>query len=253
MKILCLAALLLAQLATAEDTQFPPEAAATPLAARPPRAWLGLSLEKPDETITAHIPNLPQGIGFVVKAVEPDGPADTAGLHELDLVWKLDDQMLVNVAQLATLLRLHHPGDPIAVSVFRGGKPLEINLTLGEAPLRKTPFSGELVESAILPGACAGPMRVVDVAGKSATFSDELGTGVVRRAGDGYHVRILGPKDEPLFDGEIASATKSDQIPEAWRRKIHVLCRSLDQALAGKLEDLRQPRPRVIPAAAANQ
>ena len=161
-----------------------PQPRQNPLPARAPHAWLGLRVAKPDESITAHVPSLPPGIGFVVKSIDEDGPAQAAGLAEFDILWKIGDQMLVNEAQLATLLRLSKPGEEVLISGFRGGKPLEVKLKLGEAPVLEKPFPGDMVESAILPGACPGPMRLVNVADKTASFSNDEGRAVVRRDED---------------------------------------------------------------------
>jgi hypothetical protein len=218
-----------------------------PAATRAPQAWLGLKVTKPDETITAHVPSLPPGIGFVVKSIDEGGPAQAAGLAEFDLLWKFGDQMLVNEAQLATLLRLAKPGEQVLISGFRGGKPLEVKLTLGKSPLLEKPFSGEMVEAAILPGACPGPMRMVNVADKTASFSNDDGRALVRRDGSGYHVKIDGPKDELIFEGDVTGSDALDRIPEKWHRRIQVLCRTLDQALEGNMMPQRLPRPRVVP------
>ena len=215
-----------------------------PMSAGAPRAWLGLRVAKPDATITAHVPSLPQGIGFVVTSIDEGGPAQAAGLLELDLLWKIGDQMLVNEAQLAALLRLSQPGQEIVIAGFRGGKPLEVKLKLGEAAVLKKPFPGEMVEAAILPGACAVPMRVVNVAEKSASFSAGEERAVVRRDGEVFKVKISGPRDEVIFEGEVSKDDPLDKLPENWRRRIQVLCRTLDQALAG---GVRQPRARVVP------
>lgn len=217
-----------------------------PMATRPPNAWLGLKVAKPDETITAHVPSLPQGIGFVVKSIDAGGPAETAGLTQFDLVWKLGDQMLVNEAQLAALLRLSKPGEEVAISAFRGGKPLEVKLKLGEAPQLQKPISGEMLQAAMLPGSCDLPMRVVNVSEKSASFSADEGKAVVRREGEAYQVKISGPRDEAIFEGNLSKDDKLDGLPEEWRKKIQVLCRTLDQALDGGMMPPRQPRPRVV-------
>lgn len=227
-----------------------PEAASLPTPA--PRAWLGLRVTKPDETVTAHVPSLPPGIGFLIKSIDDGGPAEAAGLRELDLLWKLGDQMLVNEAQLATLLRLSKPGDHIVLSGFRAGKPLEVKLKLGETPALQRPFPGEMVEAAVLPGVCGGPMRVVNMAEKSASFATDEGRAVVRREGDAYRVSIHGPANETIFDGEISKDSTFESVPENWRRKVQVLCRTLEQALNGTMVPHRQPRPRVVPPSPAN-
>ncbi len=211
-----------------------------------PRAWLGLCVSKPDETITAHVPSLPPGVGFVVTSLDEGGPADSAGLQDLDLLWKLGDQMLVNEAQLATLLRLSRPGEEVRISAFRGGQPLELKLTLGKAPAMQPSFGGELAEAAILPGVSGGPMRVVNVSEKSASFTADEGTATVHRDGEIYEIRITGPEDKPIYEGQLSKESGLEQIPEDWRRRIQVLCRTLDHAIGGDMS-VRQPRPRVVP------
>jgi hypothetical protein len=214
-----------------------------------PRAWLGLQVSRPDASITAHLPSLPPGIGFVIRSIDKGGPAEAAGLKEFDVLWKLGDQMLVNEGQLAALLRLSKPGEEIAFSGFRAGKPLEVKLKLGDAPATMTPFPEALVENVILPGECGGPMRVVNVAGKVASYSNEEGQAEVRKEGDVYKVSIQGPKDEPLYEGDLPADGNLDKIPENWRRRVHALRRGLDHALEGRIMPTRQPRPRVVPPA----
>lgn len=217
-----------------------------------PRAWLGLKVAKPDQTITAHVPALPPGIGFLVRSVDPGGPAESAGLRELDLVWKFRDQMLVNEAQLAALLRLSKPGEEVAIAAFRGGKPIAVNLKLGEAPLLKQPFPNEMVEAAILPGDFGGPMRVVNVAEKSASYSAENGSAVLRRDGESYQLAIHDQEDKLIFEGTFANDESFDKIPEDWRRRVCALRRGLDKTLEGRMLPTRQPRPRVVPPPGRN-
>jgi len=212
-----------------------------------PRGWLGLEVSKPDESIIAHLPSLPPGIGFVVRSTEKDGPAAAAGLHEFDIIWKIGDQMLVNEGQLAALLRLSKPGDELSLSVFRGGKPLEVTIKLGETPAEKIRFPGDMLEAAILPGECGGPMRVVDVQEKLASYSTDDGRAEVRKDGSIYHVKIRGPEDEPVYDGKLPADGNLEAIPQEWRRRVHALRRGLDHALENRIMPLRQPRPRVVP------
>ncbi len=250
MKSKFIVALLLAQtLVSVGEPVTPrvPQPRRTPESSLAPRAWLGLRVAKPDATVTAQLPSLPPGIGFLVKSIDEGGPAQAAGLLEMDLLWKIGDQMLVNEAQLATLLRLSKPTDEVILSAFRGGKPLEVKLKLGEAPPLKQPFPGEMVEAAILPDSGGGPMRVVNVADKTASFSGDEGKVTVRREGELHVVKIDGPKGETIFDGEISKDGDLGQMTEPWQRRVRVLCRTLDHALEGGMIQQRQPRPRVVP------
>jgi hypothetical protein len=212
-----------------------------------PSAWLGLQLVKPDETITAQLPMLPPGIGFLVKSMDPGGPAETAGLCGLDLIWKFNDQMLVNESQLATLLRLSRPEQEVTVSIFRGGKPLIVKLKLGQAPVLTQPFSKEMAEAAIMPGDYNGPMRVVNIAERSATYACDEGRAVLQRERDTYHIHIYGSDGNSIYSSTFSANDSLEKLPEDWRRRVFALRRGLDQSLGGNMILIGQPRPRVIP------
>ena len=113
-----------------------------------PPPTLGVSLQKPDPMVTAQLPDLPVGIGFLVTAVDDGGPAAQAGVQVHDVIWKMGDQMLVNEAQMAALLRLHQPGDKVVFSAFRSGKPQQFKVQVGKP---KTRFSNVLAKAASSP------------------------------------------------------------------------------------------------------
>ena len=231
----------------------------TPPAVTPPvvrlissRAWLGLQISKPDPTLTAQLPTLPPGIGFVVRTIDANGPAAEAGLREFDILWKLGDQMLVNEAQLATLLALKRPGEEVTLEGFRAGQPQAFTLKLGTAPVASPPFPDELVDSVVLPGGCGGPMRVVNPSEKLASFSGDEGSAQVRRENGNYHVTIKDAADKLIYQGTITPDSGYSEIPQDWQRRVRALCRGLDHVLDGRITP-RQPRPRVVPPPTANQ
>lgn len=216
--------------------------------ARAPRVWLGLDVMKPDGMIYAQLPELPYGFGFLVKAVEKDSPGAKAGLVEYDVIWKLNDQILVNEGQLAALLRLSKPGDEVVLSGFRAGKELKVNLKLAEVPAVHASFPPELVESAVLPGLrCGGAMREVNVGNKTAVYTHDDGKAEIGKEEDGYRVKISNPSGEVIFEGLLKDAQEFDKIPGPWRYRVHALRRGLDMAIEGKTG--RFSRPRVVPPA----
>jgi hypothetical protein len=235
--------LLSALCAAADETPLPPQQA--------PRAWLGLKVAKPDATLTAQVPSLPPGIGFVIRSIDVGGPAAAAGLREFDILWKIGDQMLVNEGQMAALLRLAKPGDELALSAFRGGKPLEVTAKLAEAPAAIRGLPDEWVDAALMPGECGGPMRVVNVSEKLATYSNDEGRAEVRREGTLYFVKITGPDDSLIYEGELSAEGGFEKIPPSWKRRVFALRRGLDHALDSRLMPTRQPRPRVVPPPAS--
>jgi hypothetical protein len=209
--------------------------------------WLGFDLSKPDETTTAQLPSLPKGIGFVVKSIDTDSPAATSGIQPLDVIWKFGDQLLVNEGQLITLLRLHKPGETVKLSLFRAGKHVESELILGELPLGRRHPQNELIDAAIMPG---GGARMINLANRTATFSNDEGRAVLRRSEDGesYDLTIHDPEDKLIFEGNVNEHGDAEGIPTEWRRRVCALRRGLDHALEGRMVPVRQPRPRVVPA-----
>ncbi len=245
MKHALLALLILAQVPHAgAEAGEEPLVAPQDLSTAAPRTWLGLKVEKLDESVAAQVAELPPGFGFLVKSLEKDGPAHKAGLKELDILWKFRDQMLVNESQLVALLRLAKPGEEISLSVFRAGKPLEIKVALGESPAVEQPVPGQ---TAVVDTDAVGvPTRVVNVSDRTASFSAEEGNAVVWNENGVFHVRITGPKDEILHEGAVSREGKGEGIPQGWQEKVGVLCRTLEQSLSGNLLPPRQPRPRVV-------
>jgi hypothetical protein len=163
------------------------------------------------------------------------------------VVWKIGDQMLVNEGQLAALLRLSKPGDDVTIAAFRGGQPIEVKLKLGAAPPSKRGFPADMMDSVILPAECGGPMRVINLSQKLASYSNDEGRAEVRKQSEGYEVKIHGPENLLIFEGILPADGNLDEVPENWQRRVHALRRGLDHALAGGMIPGRQPRPRVVP------
>ncbi len=93
----------------------------------PPVAYLGIAAEPADAAA-----GLPDGVGLTVTFVDPAGPA--AADHAIaagDVLHLLDDQLLVNPAQMVTLVRLRHPGDAVTLTVLRDGRPTRVTVRLG--------------------------------------------------------------------------------------------------------------------------
>jgi hypothetical protein len=249
MKHFWIIALLIGHAVSTVGAQGPPSPVRSPQA---PRTWLGLETTKPDETITAHLPELPAGIGFIIRHIHKDGPAELAGLREFDVLWKLGDQMLVNEAQLAALLRLCKPGESVVLHGFRAGKAIQVSLKLSEAPPSLKPFPPDLVDAAVLPGGFRPNTSVIFHAERMAKYSTQNGSAQVQKNGDGYTVKILSPKDELIYEGELPADGNLNDIPADWKTRIQALRRGLDHALDGRMTPGRQPRPRVVPPAAPN-
>jgi hypothetical protein len=203
---------------------------------------LGLSLKKPDPMVTAQLPNFHEGMGFLVAEVEEGGPASKAGVQVHDIIWKMGDQMLVNKAQLATLLRLRQAGDKVEFSGFRSGKSQLFKVKLGEP---KSHDSGDLAldESPFEEG---GVTRVINSSEMFAKTTVSDGEAELIKKGEEYQLKINDNKQKPIFKGTIPAGGSLDGVPPAWKIRVASLKRALDQAISGELPAVR-PRPRVVP------
>ncbi len=91
--------------------------------------------------------DLPVKDGLLVEEVTRGGPAATAGLHGGDrqamagmrriatggdLIVAIDGQKIANQFDLNVALNRKRPGDTVAVTVYRGGKKIDVPVKLGE-------------------------------------------------------------------------------------------------------------------------
>jgi S1-C subfamily serine protease len=67
-------------------------------------------------------------------AVEPNGPADEAGLQEGDIILSVDGQAIDEEHPLDATLSQHAPGRMITVEVQRGSEKVTLQVTLGTRP-----------------------------------------------------------------------------------------------------------------------
>ena len=65
--------------------------------------------------------------------MQPNGPADKAGIKSGDVITALDGQLLTSSDQLVVLVRAHKVGDKIKLSIVRNGANLTKEVILGSA------------------------------------------------------------------------------------------------------------------------
>jgi S1-C subfamily serine protease len=105
-------------------------------------ATLPISPELADEL------GLASGTGLLIVRVTPGGAADRAGLHGGteraylgnmpimiggDLIVAMDGQQVQDERDLAQMMNNHRAGDKVKITVYRGKKKLDVDVTLGEA------------------------------------------------------------------------------------------------------------------------
>jgi hypothetical protein len=149
-----------------------------------PVTFLGVETMPASPTLVSQL-GLADGTGLVVTNVVPDSPA-TSVLKEHDILVKLDDQLLIEVRQLAVLVRNHKEGDEITLTYIRGGKQQTATVKLVKREMPKLSFQ--------FPGASA---HVGAVVGNIASSGPERTTGEFQqRAGESTRIQTESLADQ---------------------------------------------------------
>ena len=74
------------------------------------------------------------GVGSIISTVQPDSPADTAGIQVGDIVLAVDGEPVNGQAGLVAAIRDQNPGDTISIDLVRDGERLTVTATLVARP-----------------------------------------------------------------------------------------------------------------------
>ena len=99
-----------------------------------PSAFLGIVTAPVAPALAAQL-GLREGFGLLVEEVAPDSPAQAAGLKRYDVLKLLNEQQLVDVAQLTTLVRGMGKDAEVTVTFLRGGQEQKATVKLAEKML----------------------------------------------------------------------------------------------------------------------
>jgi serine protease Do len=104
--------------------------------------YLGININDvtPDN---AHFFNLKEASGAIVAQVSPDSPAGKGGLHQGDVVTEVNGQKVVNASGLQVAVSEMSPGTSLKLGVIRDGKPMTVNLTVGQYHAKTEEASNE--------------------------------------------------------------------------------------------------------------
>ena len=97
------------------------------------RGWLGVAIQDVTEDLAKSF-GLEKAKGILVSETQPDSPADKAGIRQGDVLLSLNGTELKDVADLRNKVALIIPGTEISVQLIREGKPLDVNVKIGEQP-----------------------------------------------------------------------------------------------------------------------
>ncbi len=95
--------------------------------------YTGLATMPLDPSTAAYL-NLSVSQGVLVMQIDPDSPADKAGLQPQDVITAIDGRVLEDMSTYGQILNGKKPGDTLQLDVVRGtGKKVQITVTLGKS------------------------------------------------------------------------------------------------------------------------
>ena len=71
--------------------------------------------------------------GALIASIDPDSPAEEAGLQVNDIVTALDGKAVAGSTELTSMVRTYAVGDTVELTVWRNGTVLTLTATLGES------------------------------------------------------------------------------------------------------------------------
>lgn len=97
------------------------------------RGWLGVAIQDIDENLAESF-GLDKAEGILVSETQADSPADEAGIKQGDILLKLEGIALKDVNDLRNKIALIIPGTEVSIQLVRDGKPMELQVKIGEQP-----------------------------------------------------------------------------------------------------------------------
>jgi serine protease Do len=103
-----------------------------------PRGFLGIRMWDVNERLAFEL-RLDEVTGVLVARVEPDTPAEKAGVRQGDVILEWNGQKIDSRQQLAMAVARSKVGSSASVIVFREGQRIELTVEVGERPILATP------------------------------------------------------------------------------------------------------------------
>ena len=97
------------------------------------RGWLGVYIQDVDKNLAQSL-GLEKPQGALLAQLEPDGPADKAGLKAGDVVISFHDQAVIDASDLPHIVGLLSAGEEVEAIVVRRGKERELSVEIGARP-----------------------------------------------------------------------------------------------------------------------
>jgi len=184
------------------------------------RGWLGVQIQPVTPPIAESL-ELDRARGAIVADVTPDSPAAAAGLEVGDVILAFADEPIATLRDLTRRVALAAPGEPQAMTVWRRGETLTLEVAPGEAPAAQR-ASAEPLEAA--PAAAEVEVLGLKLAALDAAARQSAGlepdaagvlvVGAEGAAGEWLRVGdvILSIDNEPVATPEAVAERVADAV-----------------------------------------
>ena len=85
------------------------------------QAWVGITIQNLETRVAQYL-KFPGKKGIIVKAVEPQSPADRAGLREGDIIVSIENKKMTSTTDYHSATKTLPAGDVIEAHIWRNGK-----------------------------------------------------------------------------------------------------------------------------------
>ncbi|MEA2102518.1 MAG: DegQ family serine endoprotease [Thermodesulfobacteriota bacterium] len=123
------------------------------------RGWVGVSVQEMTPKIATAM-GLESNKGALVAKVAKDSPAQKAGIRQGDIILRIDNKEIKNVASMRFYAARLVPGSKIRIDLIRDGQKKDISLIVGDLSSAQSPPKGFLVkDNRFLKGARVGEIN----------------------------------------------------------------------------------------------
>jgi S1-C subfamily serine protease len=96
-------------------------------------AYMGVIIESVTPQLKQQ-KSLTQTSGAYVAGLDPNGPAQHAGIKKGDVIVSIGGHPVTSATGLVSVLHQHKPGDRVSVDLYRGANKMTVSVTLGSGP-----------------------------------------------------------------------------------------------------------------------
>jgi hypothetical protein len=226
-------------------------------------AYLGVSATPEMPAVLRKQLGLPSNVGMVVEHVDSDSPAKAIGVQKDDVLYKLDDQLVINQHQLAVLVRMHSPGSEVTLTVIRQAKQEQLKVKLAEKELPKLRPPGQpspLGSAHLIPQPGSAYLEALRVMGQAMegrpltagqtkiTLHDGDQVLTITIGQDGKrHLQVKDGKGKVLFDGPVEDLKQRQAQLEDIGKKLQKMEKGLKMEKEGIKVEMDSPQTQPAP------